>query len=331
MPKLTSSVGFITVPHHGVPLESFGVGGAAGRQLIHFTQPMIPPARFVAFTALSLTVPTSVVRAGFLTFEDAGANPAAIQATVDAFRAPLGPLNPNTGGSFASGRREINWDGVPDGSADPNPFPGDFFASVSLPGRARGAAFTTPGTGFLVSADSSNPTATSTLFGFPADLGTFSAERLFTPIGSTITDITFFEAGSLTPATVTGFGAIFVDVEVADSTRLEAFDLDGNTLFARSVPTAGNGGFSFLGLLADGGERIARIRLDSGDNALLGNGSLGHPSDDLVVMDDFIYAEPQAVRTGGTVVPETSTVTAVVAGLAGAIGWQLRHRRRTLR
>ena len=43
-----------------------------------------------------------------------GANAAAIQATVDAFRGSLGPLNPNVAGSFGSGRREINWDGVPD-------------------------------------------------------------------------------------------------------------------------------------------------------------------------------------------------------------------------
>ena len=43
----------------------------------------------------------------------AGANAAAIQATVDQFRTDLGALNPNTSGSFPSGRGEINWDGVP--------------------------------------------------------------------------------------------------------------------------------------------------------------------------------------------------------------------------
>ena len=53
----------------------------------------------------------------------AGSDPASIQAAVDAFRADLG--NPNNGGgpATAAGRREINWDGVPDGASDPNPFP----------------------------------------------------------------------------------------------------------------------------------------------------------------------------------------------------------------
>src|SRR5690349_2415364 len=67
----------------------------------------------------------------------AGANPAAIQAAVDQFRADLGPNN-GVGKSFTSGRREINWDGVPEGAAEPNSFPPDFFNFRS----PRGAMFT---------------------------------------------------------------------------------------------------------------------------------------------------------------------------------------------
>jgi hypothetical protein len=37
-----------------------------------------------------------------------GANAAAIQASVDQFRADLGGANNGTGGTFPSGRREIN-------------------------------------------------------------------------------------------------------------------------------------------------------------------------------------------------------------------------------
>src|SRR5215217_3537760 len=66
-----------------------------------------------------------------------GANAAAIQATVDQFRGDLGTLNPNNGQSFTSGRREINWDGVPDNFSAPNFMPNDFF-NVNSP---RGVIF----------------------------------------------------------------------------------------------------------------------------------------------------------------------------------------------
>ena len=74
------------------------------------------------------------------------ANAAAIQATVDSYRAALGTLNANVAGSFGSGRREINWDGVPDASAAPNNLAANFFNSNS----PRGVVFGTPGTGFQV-------------------------------------------------------------------------------------------------------------------------------------------------------------------------------------
>ena len=67
----------------------------------------------------------------------AGANPAAIQAMVDQFRTDLGGANNGVGGSFTTGRREINWDGVPDAFASPNNLPLDFF-NVNSP---RGAVF----------------------------------------------------------------------------------------------------------------------------------------------------------------------------------------------
>ena len=53
-------------------------------------------------------------------FQAAGPDAASIQSAVDAFRANLGALNPNVAGSFGSGRRVINWDGVPDGFSAPN-------------------------------------------------------------------------------------------------------------------------------------------------------------------------------------------------------------------
>src|SRR5438477_10957188 len=110
---------------------------------------------------------------------------AGIQATVDAFRTDLGSLNPNVAGSVGSGRREINWDGVPDALAAPNNLPANFFNSNS----PRGVVFSTPGTAFQVSAKNGNPTLTPVRFGninptYPNTFQTFSPERLFSAIGS---------------------------------------------------------------------------------------------------------------------------------------------------
>ena len=99
-------------------------------------------------TALMFSV--SAAHGGFVTYEAFGANPAAITSTRDLFRNAVGGGTvAGANGSFGGLRREINWDGVPDVFADPNALPGDFF-NVNSP---RGVVFSTPGTGFLVSAN----------------------------------------------------------------------------------------------------------------------------------------------------------------------------------
>src|SRR5438128_12277410 len=102
-----------------------------------------------------------------------GATAADITVARDQFRLDLGGGTvAGANGSFGGLRREINWDGVPDALADPNALPANFFNSNS----PRGAVFSTPGTGFLVSANAGQPT--SPLFGFPSDFQTFSPQRL---------------------------------------------------------------------------------------------------------------------------------------------------------
>jgi hypothetical protein len=101
---------------------------------------------------------------------------AIFQATVDNFRTALGALNPNVVGSLGTGRREINWDGVPDALSAPNNLPANFF-NVNSP---RGVVFSTPGTGFQVSANAA--TATPVEFGninasYPGLFKTFSPQR----------------------------------------------------------------------------------------------------------------------------------------------------------
>jgi hypothetical protein len=247
--------------------------------------------------------------AGLVTFSASGANAADIQATVDSFRTSLGSLNPNVAGSFGTGRREINWDGVPDALSAPNILPANFF-NVNSP---RGVVFSTPGTGFQVSASAASGTPVE--FGninasYPGLFETFSAQRLFTALGSNVVDVNFFVPGTTTPAFTTGFGAAFSDIDLANTTSIQFFDLANvslGTVFAPSI--TGNETLSFVGGLFNAGEHVGRVRITSGNSALGPNESL--PTADLVVMDDFIYAEPRAI----TAVPGPASLSLFLLGV----------------
>ena len=268
-------------------------------------------------TAMGLLFSPGVF-AGFTVFEAAGANPAAITPTRDAFRASVGGgTTAGANGSFGGLRREINWDGVPDMFSDPNALPANFFNANS----PRGVVLSTPGTGFLVSANAG--AISPILFGFPNDFQVFSAQRLFSAVNSNITDVQFFLPGTSTATTTSAFGLVFVDVEVANSTRLDFFDLQNNLIFSRTALVGGNQGLTFLGGVANAGELIARVRITSGANTLVANGSLGNVNDDIVVMDDFLYAEPLAIGA----VPEPQSYALMLAGL-GLVGWVARRRKR---
>ncbi|MBM3486399.1 MAG: hypothetical protein FJX67_07160 [Alphaproteobacteria bacterium] len=224
--------------------------------------------------------------ASALVFTAAGGNPAAIQATVDAFRAALGsPNNANALGPVDGGRREINWDGA----AAPFVMAPDLFNAVVR----RGAVFATPGTGFR----QSNPTGgpddrfSSINATYPDQFQTFSAPRLFTAVGSNIVDAFFFVPGTPEPVVIRGFGAVFTDVDLANATRIQLYD-ENNVLIAdEAVPVAAQG-LSFLGITLD--DDIFRVRLISGSTAV---GPDDSPSNqlDVVVMDDFLYSEPRRI------------------------------------
>jgi hypothetical protein len=223
-------------------------------------------------------------------FSASGAAPANIQSSVDSFRTALGTLNANQTGSFVTGRREINWDGVPDALAAPNNLPSNFF-NVNSP---RGVLFSTPGTGFQVSANAASGFAVR--FGnidasYSTQFQVFSAQRLFTALGSTTLDVSFVVPGTNIPATVAGFGAVFTDAEAAAATKFTVFLGDGTSGGEFAVPTSASGGLSFLGLTDS--RRYSRIRITSG-SGLLAAGASDNPGGgaDMVVMDDFIYGEP---------------------------------------
>src|SRR3984893_13696383 len=234
-------------------------------------------------------------------FQAAGPSAASIQSTVDQFRAALGAVNnANTPGQ-TSGRREINWDG----GSPTN-------AATSLSGtpltaflNTRGANITTRGSGFV----QAPPSGLADTFGnssYATIFRAFSPLRLFSPIGSNVTEVEFSVPGSNgnTPATSTGVGVVFTDVDSPDgstprdrtgnrhaSTLIENFGIHGEVLFISHAPASpGDGNLSFIGAVF-GDARVARVKIRAGDTA-------PGPNDDrtdIVMMDDFLYGEPTPV------------------------------------
>jgi hypothetical protein len=215
-----------------------------------------------------------------------------ITASVGAFRTALGTLNPNQPGSFGSGRREINWDAVPAQFTNVDHFPADFF-NQPAPGRARGVVFSTPGSGFRTSDNNLadlNPT-------YADQFDFFSPVRTFIAVGDNVTFVQFFVPGSGTPATSTGFGVVFSDIDHPGSGMLRLFDAAGRNLGTYLAPAC-PGGLSFVGVRFPE-PIVARVEIVSGQAALgpesfdVSSRDRG-PARDLVIMDDFLYGEPIA-------------------------------------
>jgi len=233
-------------------------------------------------------------------FSSAGPDPASIQGAVDNFRAGLGSLNPNVSGSFGSGRREIDWE-VPDGQAAPSLFFTAFYNTFS----PRGVVIFGPIS--QVSMDDDNPPDSDpdeVRFDninptYSSNFQAFSARRIFGILGANVLEVNFFvpgsfgAQGSLTSATVSGFGAVFTDVDFENSTSIEIFGVDGNSLGAFFAPPANNG-LSFVGVIFPLPDRVTRVRITSGNAGLSGTNNDGGPID-VVAMDDFIYGEPVVV------------------------------------
>src|SRR5262245_45020531 len=267
------------------------------------------------FGFLSITLASTILPAQHETtrdfvlptvFQAAGPSIASIQSTVDAYRAELGNPDNRNSGPLGTGHREINWDGG--GGVDITTAPVTPFNTFL---NTRGSQFTTPRIGLSTAPRSGGRQGgLAVLFNNPSYgqiFKTFSPLRLFTSVGSNITDAFFFLPGSngSTPATVSGFGAVFTDVDQPDgsgpggkhgnrgaSTLMEFFDVNGKLLFSSFVPAApGDGNLSFFGVKFNDA-LIAHVRITAGDSA-------PDPDDDskndIVMMDDFIYGEPRAL------------------------------------
>jgi hypothetical protein len=237
-----------------------------------------------------------------IVFQAAGPDIASIQGTVDQYRTALGATNnASNPGPLADGRREINWDGGNPSNITVSPV-GTPFNGFQV---SRGALFTTTGTGFVqapvagLATTFNNPTY-ETIF------QAFSPQRLFSPVNSNVTETLFFVPGpgaETKPATTRGFGAVFTDVDQPNgssaeyingnrkpSTIIEYFDTNGSLIYTSAVPASpGDKTVSFLGIVFTDA-RIAKVKITSGDTVPGPNDDGTH---DVVMMDDFLFGEPQ--------------------------------------
>jgi hypothetical protein len=208
---------------------------------------------------------------------------------IDAFRQLLGPLN--SGSASTTGRREINWDAVPDNQLG-KPLPNDFFNPTgpgALAARQRGLIYTSVAGSFVVSKtnfEEINVLASSSF-------KPFSGTNTFANTSSSLWEVGFQVPGQNTSASVRGFGAVFSDVDIVNESYLEFFN-DDKSLGRFFIPAHDtNSSFSFLGVHFGANQKVTKVVVSH--PGILSSGladiSNGGPKD-LIVLDDFLYSEP---------------------------------------
>ena len=225
---------------------------------------------------------TSFASADIVAFEANSTSPAGLSAIRSTFFAQGNLLAPP--GQFV---QDLDWDGLPLGSS----VAGTAFNSL-------GIQFSTPGTGFLVDDD----------FGFPGDLQTFSPGNLFAQVNSNVVDFTFVVPGTNTATNTSAFGAVFVDLENANQTKIDFFDQNNALFYTHNVLNGANRSLTFFGGVATAGEQISRVRITFPNNYLTSNGIRANEVEDFVVLDNVSFARIAAV-------PEPSSMW--LLGLAG--------------
>ncbi len=238
-------------------------------------------------------------------FTGVGANAATALAN---FKTAIGGVNNGAVTQpFTSGFRTITWDGV---KLDGTDFGGGANTTVISAGntvgiplnrfQANGAFFeqvyAVSNNGFVTV----NPAATGL---FPA----FSAPNTFAMFNDNSIDMSFVVPSPATttpvPAGTRGFGAIFLNVELASKSSIEYFNGD-TSLGKFFVPTGTQGQAEFLGVLFNN-PIVTRVSLTLGTDVLFtfngvtftagasDNPAMGH---NIVVTDDFAYAEPVPIQ-----------------------------------
>ena len=213
-----------------------------------------------------------------------------INTGLNQFRQILGATLNTTPGAVG-GRREINWEGVPDNLMN-KPMPERFFNPVGTdPGLApqqRGLVYE-PGNGVFMVSNNNFSTINDKATG---EFAAFSGTKTFANTTNVVWQIDPEPPGIAAAGTVKGFGIVFSDVDKDSSTFLEFFN-EGKSLGKFFVPKHNNAtSFSFLGVYFKK-EKVTSIRVShegflSANEKDISQGG----TKDLVVLDDFLYDEP---------------------------------------
>lgn len=277
----------------------------------------------LAGTAFTTVLMAPGASAGTLVFKGVGAN---ASTAFNDFKAAIGGQNNGAQGPQGSGFRTINWDGVRLDGTDANPntkviVPGTTVAIPENRFRAQGALYAEPyavsGNGFVsvnpdVAGQFSAFSPKNTFVMFDEELGKFDDRFI---------EQSFTLPGTDTRAATRGFGAIFQDVELANTSSIEYFNGSKSLGKYYVDPSAKSDDTQFLGVLFDE-SIVTDVTLTVGTNAIFsfdgksiksfGAENLGKGID-LAVTDDFVFAEP-------TRVPEPSTISgALLVGMVGTV------------
>jgi streptogramin lyase len=237
-----------------------------------------------------------------------GAGTANATTALNNFRTAIGGVNNgNTASPQVGGRREVNWDGVALTATD-----GPFTNQVIVPGHTVGIPvnrFQARGMELEEIYGVSNDGFASANPGLAGQFPPFSPNNVFAMFNDNTIGVNFVAPSAPTttpvPQAVRGFGAIFLDVETANTSSIEFFH-DSTSLGRFFVPVGATGQPEFFGALF-ANPIVTSVELTLGQGVLFsfdGTTVVPGPADitnsptfgvDQVATDDFAYAEPTAV------------------------------------
>lgn len=212
-----------------------------------------------------------------------------ITSKVNEFRQVLGNQLNTSPGSIG-GRRELNWDGIPAALLD-KPLEGNFFNTPgnNVPAsRQKGLVYSAGINNFQVSNDGFKSVNPSTAAAFAS----FSGSQTFSNTVSNLWDIGFQVPGESVPATVKGFGMVFSDVDMPNSTFMEFFNgTESLGKFFAPIHDASSN-LSFLGIHFRN-QKITHVQIGHDGTLSEGGNDISNGGQkDFVVFDDFLFDEP---------------------------------------
>ena len=216
-----------------------------------------------------------------------GTTPGALNFGILLFRQDLGGNYNGVGGSYTSGYREITWEDAPDSVGN---LPEQFYNKTSPRGVVISPAVSDT-QAIMVSAD---PGSSYYLFqNFHPGFMAYSGERIMGTKYLSHIEITFRIPGTDIPASVTGFGAVFSDVDSTGTAWISMYDENGK-LVGTLAPESQDYGLSFVGRTFTNGTRISRVHISVGNWGLYFNGD--GMTQDKVALDNVIYGEPRPIE-----------------------------------